>query len=686
MKRIELHAKTKYSSDYDSVIDIEGILWNTKENNEKGIVFVDKDSILSFPKIEKIYNKLCNDDKSFRNFKIGYGVQISVVIDKYIYEVIILVKNQSGLKNLYKIMSLYLSEFNKKIPISEILKYKDGLLLGLIYDSKLPKDLLIFDYIEINKNMDISKFGDKTVVYSIIPNCLFPGDINGLEILYVYKNLDKSPVSRLYLDTEDTLKECDNKEIVVDNSNKIFDNLDRIIINDNKFYTNPVENFLEFKNKVWKSFYEKFKNPTNKLEIRLEEELFFIENLNYTYYFEMLLMITNYCKECNTYYQIDGYVNNLLVSYVLGITEIEPFKLPYELFFSEIPRLEMKVSHEFYYNKLFRFIDDKFRDKLLKCNYGFKLNKKSIPRVIKNYEVRSKNKLDLSDRDYVLSLLDDIPLYKHLISNSFYLIPNDMDFYDFTPLEVGTEEFNKDMVLTHFDYHDLKDNLIRLDFRTFEYLDDITYFRNESKDMIEFCNDKKIYNLFRDTEEFGIKFKYLDKESGLLNINYFDNLKSNLKNISNFWIDDLVNVLVKEGSLIVKDDLYVELTNRGLDDKDIFNVINYLKEIGKVLVSKSYLINKVRVSYMEMYYKFYYPIIYYKKMLSNISWNYLSDLVYTCDIDMIKRRYFDLNDSDKLYLGIHDYEELHLLEILLEMYERGIEFNIKDKKFVIKIS
>ena len=618
MKRIELHVKTRYSSDYDSVINVEGILWNSKENGERGIVFVDKDSILSFPKIEKIYRKLCMDDESFTDFKIGYGVQISVIIDKYIYEIVILVKNQFGLKNLYKIMSLYLSDFNKEIPISEVLKYKDGLLLGLMYDDMLPEDISIFDYIEINKNVDISKFGDKNVVYSNIPNCLFPGDIKGLEVLHVYKKLDKVPVSRLYLDTEDTLKECDNKEIVVDNSNMLFDNLDRIIINYNKFYTNPVENFSEFKSKMWKSFYKKFNNPSNKLKIRLDEELFLIENLNYTYYFEVLEMITNYCKEFRSYYQIDGYVNNLLVSYVLGITEIEPFNLPYELFFIEIPRLEMKVSHDFYYDKLFRFINDKFRDKLLKCNYGFKLNKKSIPRVIKNYEIRTKNKLDLSDRDYVSSLLDGVPLYKHLISNSFYLIPDDMDFYDFTPLEKGIEEFNKDMVLTHFDYHDLKDNLIRLDFIIFEYLDDITYFRNESNDLIEFCNDKKIYNLFRDTEEFGFKFKYLNKESGLLNINYFDVLESDLKNISNLWIDDLVNVLVKEGLLIVKDDLYVELSDRGLDDKDIFNVINYLKEIGKVLVSKSYLINKVRVSYMEMYYKFYYPVIYYKKILSNI--------------------------------------------------------------------
>ena len=39
MKKIEVHCKTKYSTDKDSTIDIESVLWNAKENKEKGIIF-----------------------------------------------------------------------------------------------------------------------------------------------------------------------------------------------------------------------------------------------------------------------------------------------------------------------------------------------------------------------------------------------------------------------------------------------------------------------------------------------------------------------------------------------------------------------------------------------------------------------------------------------------------------------
>ena len=39
-----------------------------------------------------------------------------------------------------------------------------------------------------------------------------------------------------------------------------------------------------------------------------------------------------YCKKELEYYQLDGYINNSLVAYILELTGIEPFNLPYELF------------------------------------------------------------------------------------------------------------------------------------------------------------------------------------------------------------------------------------------------------------------------------------------------------------------------------------------------------------------
>ena len=686
MKKIEMHCKTKYSIDKDSTIDIEAVLWNAKENKEKGIIFVDKDSIVAFPKIEKVYKSLCGKDETFNQFKIGYGVQLTSIIDDEEYEVIILIKNNEGLKQLYKSMSEYLNKYERKIPINELTGV-DNFLIGLILnDESIKLDLSIFDYLEVNSHIDISNLKDKEkIVYSNIPNSLFEGELKAKEVLYVHQKIDKNPLCRLYKDTEDTLKDFNDKEIVITNSNMLFDNLDNIVINDDKFYTTHVDNFNEFENLVRNTFKKKYENPSQTTINRLNEELNLIKDLDYTYIYILLMMITKYCKKENEYYQLDGYINNSLVAYILELTEIEPFNLPYELFFSEIPKIEFIISPEFYNQKLVKYIMKKFEKELIRCNYQFKLSNKSTRRVIKHYEIKKKQELDSSTKDYICNILEDIPLYKESRSHLFYLIPKETNIFDFTPYEIGTTFSNDKLKGTHYDYHDLRNNLISIQFILNEDIKNISNLINKTKIKIKFCNDKRVFNLFRNTEEFGCKFNILSKSTGILNIRYFgDNeLENKLMNISNIWIQDLEKILISVNHGIIKDDLYNNLKMKKLDDVVIFNVINSLKDSDKLLVSKAFILNKIRIAYMQMYYKLYHPKEYYNEILSNIDYNFIYDGVYSYSFDNIKKRYFELKETNKLDLDLQEYDEFKLLEILLEMYERDIKYSIVDKKIIV---
>ena len=38
---------------------------------------------------------------------------------------------------------------------------------------------------------------------------------------------------------------------------------------------------------------------------------------------------------------------------------------------------------------------------LIRCNHGHKINKDNIFRIIKHYEILTKNKLSLSEKDYI---------------------------------------------------------------------------------------------------------------------------------------------------------------------------------------------------------------------------------------------------------------------------------------------
>jgi DNA polymerase III alpha subunit (gram-positive type) len=681
---VELHTKSKYSADFESTIDIEALLWNALENKEDGIAIVDKDSILAFPEIEKIYNKLCQDEKAFNKFKVCYGAQLTTIINGLEEEIVLLVKKQIGKDNIYKIMSMYLSDYNKKIPFEELIKYREGLLIGLMLNEENKNiDLSVFDYLEINKPIDISEIRkDNLIIYSNIPNAFLPGDLLALEIIYTKRRIKRKAENRLYLDTEEALENFNDKEIVIDNSNKIFNEIEKITITDKDFYTNTVDNFNDFENLVRNSFKKKFKNPSEKNIKRLDEELSLIKEQNYTYLYLLLIQITNFYKEQNEYYQITHYINNSLVAYVLGITDIEPFNLPYELFFSETPRIKIKTSPKFYREKILPLIKEKYNDRFIKCNISRNLKNSFILRYIKIYEKKNNITLSSGQKDYICDLLRDMPEYEQNANSFFCIIPDNMNITDFSPYQINKA---LDIKETCFDYRTYKDNLIIIDFILNEDIELINKLINKTNTKVNSYTDSKVLNLFRNTESFKIKFNILNRETGLSNINSFDDLKMEytLRNKNLLSIDKLTSIIIGDNSIFI-DDFYMKLKNAGLDDLNIFLVINNLGNLSESMYVKASSISRVRIAYQEMFYKLYYPKEFYQTLLDTIKYDEIDSDIFNNDIEKIKMRYYELSDYNKL-LNSNESEEFKLLEIIIELYERNIEFKISNKHVEVTI-
>ena len=192
--------------------------------------------------------------------------------------------------------------------------------------------------------------------------------------------------------------------------------------------------------------------------------------------------------------------------------------------------------------------------------------------------------------------------------------------------------------------------------------------------------------MFRNTEEFNTTFNILDRTSGLLNIKFFDTeaIERKLKLIPNLWLNNLIDVLTKLENLNIIDDLYLTLSKTNLDDFAIFNVINYLNQSVKSITSKATIINKIRISYMQMYYKLYFPKFYYKEILANYDYKYIDVKMFSYDIKKLKERYLELRECDKLWMQVGEHQELGLLEIIFEMYERKINFKLETGKVVVE--
>lgn len=202
-KRVELHLHTKMSM-MDAVTDAKALVKRAIQWGHKAIAITDHGVVQAFPEAAGA----AGDD-----IKIIYGMEGYLVDDeKYPdfkkkgvprYHIILLAKNKAGLKNLYQLITASnVNHFYKKplLPRSEILKHRDGIILGSaceageLYravvhgeeESEILKIASFYDYLEIQP-VGNNRYMIESPDY---PNITCDGDIQNIN-RYIVTIADK---------------------------------------------------------------------------------------------------------------------------------------------------------------------------------------------------------------------------------------------------------------------------------------------------------------------------------------------------------------------------------------------------------------------------------------------------------------------------------------------------------------
>ena len=746
------------------------------------------------------------------------------------HHAIILATNDLGRVNLYKLISLsHLDYFHQRarIPKSEYLKHKEGLLIGSaceageLYQAILqgrPQEEIIrlvkfYDYLEIQPlgnnafmikdekapistmdelkdiNRRIVKLGEefhKPVVATCDVHFMDPEDEVYRRIILAGKGFkDADEQAPLYLrTTEEMLEEFSYlgsekaKEVVIDNTNMIADMCERISPVRPDKCPPVIENSDQMLrdicyNKAHEMYGEDLPEIVSE---RLERELKSIIGNGYAVMYIIAQKLVWKSNEDGYLVGSRGSVGSSFAATMSGITEVNPlaphyycahchysdfdspevkkyggqsgcdmpdkrcpncgkplvkagFDIPFETFLgfkgNKEPDIDLNFSGD-YQSKSHKYTEVIFgAGQTFRAGTIGTLADKTAFGYVKNYyEEHGVHKRNC-EIDRIVQGCVGIHRTTGQHPGGIVVLPVGEEIYSFTPIQHPANDMTTDIITTHFEYHSIDHNLLKLDIlghddpTMIRMLEDLTGIDAQKIPL----DDKSVMSLFKNTSalsitpdmltnctlgalgipEFGTDFAMqmlIDADpqsfSHLIRI-------AGLSHGTDVWLGN-AQTLIEEGkatistAICTRDDIMIYLISMGLDSEESFTIMESVRK-GKGLkpeweeemtahgVPDWYIWSCKKIKYMFpkahaaayvmmawriAYCKVFYPLAYYAAYFSIRATGFSYELM--CQGKDRLENYMKDYKKRKDTLSNKEQDVFKDMRIVQEMYARGFDF------------
>ncbi|HLQ97940.1 MAG TPA: PolC-type DNA polymerase III [Candidatus Dormibacteraeota bacterium] len=308
------------------------------------------------------------------------------------------------------------------------------------------------------------------------------------------------------------------------------------------------------------------------------------------------------------------------------------------------------------------------------------------------------------------------------------VLPDEMEIYDFTPIQFPADDQKSEWRTTHFDFHSIEDNLLKLDILGH---DDPTVIRMlqdlSGIDPLKIpTDDEETMKIFSSTESLGVTSEQIECKTGTLGVPEFGTafvrqmleetkpktfaelvIISGLSHGTDVWLGN-AQELINDGIcglpdvIGCRDDIMVYLMHQGLEASLAFNIMEsvrkgrglqeeWITEMKKQGVPNWYIESCEKIKYMFpkahaaayvlmavriAYFKVHHPIFFYAAYFSVRAKDFdLQTMVKGSDAlrEQIKEINAKGNDASPKEKSL-----LNVLHIALEMCERGFSFQKVD--------
>ena len=673
-------------------------------------------------------------------------------------------KNETGKKNLYKLVSLAHTEYFHRvprIPKSKLDEYRDGLLIcsgcekGELFETVLNKSLEeaeevaeFYDVLEIQPsdihlhlvdkqvveseerlkeaNRKIVKIGEKLnkpVIATGNVHYLDPEDKRYREMLIHgitgFSPLKKQRKPDVHFRTTDEMLEAfkylgEEKalDVVVTQPNALVEQFEELEIIPDDLYTPKIEGAEDdIREMSYAKAKEIYGDPLPDIvEKRLEKEL----NSIISHGFAVIYLIAQKLvkKSLDDGYLVGsrGSVGSSFVATMLNITEVNPLPphylcphckksewftkgeigsgfdleakacpdcghdmigegqdIPFETFLGfkgdKVPDIDLNFSGEYqpiaheYTKELFG------EDHVFRAGTISTVAEKTAFGFVKKYAEQFGHSWRNAEVSRLASGCTGVKRTTGQHPGGIIVVPDDMEIYDFCPIQYPADDKQSKWRTTHYDFHSIHDNLLKLDIlghddpTVIRMLQDLTGVDPKQIPL----NDPKVMELFRSTDSLGVTPDEIGSNTGTLGIpefgtrfvrqmledtrpNTFAELVqiSGLSHGTDVWLNnaqELIRSNTAQLSEVIstRDDIMTYLIHKGMEPSSAFNIMESvrkgrglkpewkeaMREHGvpewyielclkiKYMFPKAHAAAYVMMAVRIAYFKVYYPIEFY---------------------------------------------------------------------------
>ena len=831
-KRVELHLHTVMSN-MDALTDTKAAIKQAAAWGHKAIAITDHGCCQSFTDALHTVEawgggpKVAGTDEVI---KILYGCEGYLVEDmeaKYPWHVILFAKNQTGLRNLYHLISdsnlKYFKRSRNRIPREELTKLREGLIIGSACEAgelfqailrgddweTLKKIASFYDYLEIQPiannrfmlekglakdeeqlreyNRIVVRLGEelgKMVVATGDVHFLHPEDEIFRHILLATKGFDDAdkPNPLYFRTTDDMLREFsylgEEKayEVVVTNPNLIADMCDYVRPVPHNLFAPKIENSVEdLKSLVYGKMHRLYgENPPELIRKRIDTELNDIITCHYDVIYMSAQRLVQNSLEHGYLVGSRGSVGSSIVAFMSGITEVnsfpphyrcpnpeckyttfdvpegyecgadlpdavcpkcgtpyakEGFNIPFETFLGfggdKVPDIDLNFSGE-YQARAHAYCTEMFgKSHVFRAGtIGTVAEKTAFGYVKKYLEERGKTASN-AEKTRLATGCVGVRRTTGQHPGGLVVIPQENEIWDFCPVQHPADDPNSDQITTHFEYHSMEENLLKLDMlghddpTMIRMMEDLTGVDAKTIPL----DDKQTMSIFTSSKVLGYENDEILGPTGAVAVPEFNTRFTRgvlldtkpekfdfLVRISGYthgtdvWLGNAKDLIVSgtarvDQTIGCRDDIMIYLISCGLPEKRAFKIMESVRKgkglpegaeeemvaagvpdwyIGsckkiKYLFPKAHAVAYVMMAFRIAWFKVNYPLAFYSAYFYRRSQKGGFDAtMMTGGMEQVVANIKAIEANEDA--TAKDEDLLTTLEVVYEYYLRGFEF------------